>query len=1420
MTEMTESGNAQTGGTIDQVLAEFLAEQDCGRAPDLSAFLEAHPDHAAELQAFFRAAGMIGGVGRDEAGQLSGGSGHIAGDLISERYRLVERLGEGGMGEVWLARQLEPVQRDVAIKLIRPGMDSRQILARFGAERQALAVMEHPNIARILDAGVTSAGRPFFVMEYLRGVPLTVWCDTARLNLRQRLELFVPVCQAIQHAHSRGILHRDLKPSNILVCLYDGQPIPRVIDFGLARAIAPDRADDALRTLHGEMVGTPLYMSPEQAEFNNLDIDTRTDVYSLGVILYELLTGTTPLERTQLQRAGLERMLQLIREEDPMTPSLRVSSGRHPASAAEHRSITPSRLQRLLRGELDWIVMRALEKDRSRRYETAAGLGRDIQRYLSSETVEAGPPGWSYRVRRFVKRHRSPLLMAAVCSFAAFIGLAGLRHGWTRSWLSAIQSRQYLTDRILTDIGRAKDEDEYSGELRLAFRAGVLGDPDLIRETDRREREAFSLWAMLPGMEASLAVLAAGMSADRSAVRLTRRSARVMLACSGADRARRTAAHTLLHDIQASAANSPVIRVSAGLLAIQDRSLQADVPGCVDLLLTALRKSHAAGITGFEQQQMLRELRLRLLWSLCRNREATSGGAECAAFRMLVESMTAEDLATTPTEENDFQNILESAPVRVATLAPDWFWNRCGAIPADAQFRAVPSGEAGFPLSRSAWLLVAEELPEEHLLKAVEACLSSLPAAHDDRLVRAAERLIQRIDGPATEPLAERLWKSIDTAVSGESGRLLFADVLPRCAGVLRHLLPRLPEAARQRSRGELLRLTVNETPECSRSTETRLAELLTLTLRTDGAEDVQRVSQDLADFLSQAKGNVPQHLRIITPSLKVLMPALPKAQVLEWRARLLKLVVQAASGTGPDLPLPPSAFAAVAAELPVEAVEEMARQLLELSGSKEFQRAVLPLIPGTITAVLPGLSDELKLEIGRRLRQAMPEFCSRDRAEYPDDAFEQFIGVLISLEQAGDEPAQLKFADSLFALLDAGGDRARKDLLAAAAFAAMPKLLADDRSMIAWDQAMRRVKQKPAPSAQLLASLTERLPNDVALRAWGDLLRLLDADFSIARRVGPPMHRLAERLPTDQVSAQLRNLLLIDAQRNMDCLEVEVFLALKPVFESLCTRLPDSERLENLEWIIQILKPAEGGTLLMLSCDLIARQCTELSRDEFRNLLFEQFLSAPEDRRYASLFRSVTAPKLETESASERWVQVCRLLKPDSSIATRNSCVLILSALAPFVDWENQGVLRTLRNPDWFDALLPDTQTIPESGSEDSEDPRLQIAIEELSDEVARLAEFMPAGVVREISATATRKWQATTAVRTVGLARLLSDRRELLDMLLNPRFSCAERQILQLRFEELVRYSGRRVLLPPEPWNWVFGDLDRTSPLFEQSV
>ncbi|HUG17481.1 MAG TPA: serine/threonine-protein kinase, partial [Planctomycetaceae bacterium] len=410
-------------------------------------------------------------------------------------YTIREQLGEGGMGVVYLAEQSVPVRREVALKIIKPGMDSKEVIARFEAERQTLAMMSHPHIAKVLDGGTTESGRPYFVMELVKGIPITEYCDRHRLDLRQRLELFVTVCRAVQHAHLKGIIHRDLKPSNVLVELQDDGPVPRVIDFGIAKATDPQLSQQAVHTRFAQLVGTPLYMSPEQVEIPSLDVDTRSDVYSLGVVLYELLTGTTPFDESKLSSVGTIELRRIICEKEPLRPSQKVSSLTRELSAtiSSRRQTDPRQLSLSMRRELDWIVLQAMEKDRTRRYESASTLARDIQRYLNNESVNACPPSVAYRLQKFAGRHKGLLTTVSLVLLTAITGTVVSLIYATKAFEAADDANlaQSSAEQHARDAREARDLFEtllYTADMKLV--SDAIANQDVSRAEELLQRNS------------------------------------------------------------------------------------------------------------------------------------------------------------------------------------------------------------------------------------------------------------------------------------------------------------------------------------------------------------------------------------------------------------------------------------------------------------------------------------------------------------------------------------------------------------------------------------------------------------------------------------------------------------------------------------------------------------------------------------------------------------------------------------------------------------------------------------------------------------------------------------------------------------------------------------------------------------------
>ena len=494
----------------DAVQRRAMLADACGGDSELRVRVEELLATQVSAESFFSDCAQAVIASKDDARLFDSLAGAGSADAIGETrdlagsrigpYKLLQLIGEGGCGAVYMAEQEKPVRRKVALKVIKLGMDTRSVIARFEAERQALALMDHPNIARVLDAGATETGRPYFVMELVHGIRITEYCDKHSLSTRERLGLFIQVCQAIQHAHQKGIIHRDIKPSNILVTMLDGAPVPKVIDFGIAKAIEEKLTDKTLFTLFGHFVGTPAYMSPEQAQMSGLDVDTRSDIYSLGVLLYELLTGKTPFDQQELLASGIEEMSRTLREREPHRPSTKLDTlpDAELTMTAQRRHVEAPKLRLELQGDLDWIVMKALEKERARRYQTANGLAMDVQRSLDNEPVQARSPSRLYRFQKLVRRNRIIFAAGGVATLALLVGFG------TSTWMFFRERKAHQEQIRLSEIADAARKSETKLRREAEAQASIAQAAILLSRTNYPEADALVDEVDLPVTRPSL----------------------------------------------------------------------------------------------------------------------------------------------------------------------------------------------------------------------------------------------------------------------------------------------------------------------------------------------------------------------------------------------------------------------------------------------------------------------------------------------------------------------------------------------------------------------------------------------------------------------------------------------------------------------------------------------------------------------------------------------------------------------------------------------------------------------------------------------------------------------------------------------------------------------------------------------------
>jgi serine/threonine protein kinase len=741
-------------------------------------------------------------------------------------YKLMEQIGEGGFGLVFVAEQERPIRRKVALKIIKPGMDTPDVIARFEAERQALALMDHPNIARVLDAGTTQSGRPYFVMELVRGIPITEYCDQAQLTPRERLELFVPVCNAIQHAHLKGIIHRDVKPSNVLVTMHDARPVVKVIDFGVAKALHQQLTDRTIYTRFAQMIGTPLYMSPEQAQMSGLDIDTRSDIYSLGVLFYELLTGSTPLDKRRLAKAAYDELLKIIREEEPPKPSLRLSqSGDALPSIAAQRKTEPAKLSKMFSGDLDWIAMKALEKDRTRRYETANAFAADVLRYLDDEPVEASPPSAVYRMRKFARKYRKPVIAMAVIGAVLVVGIGGTTWGLVRARRAeqaarvaeeiAIGSEQKAVDALM-EVTRK--ETTLRAEVAVREQAerqvtvGLLSPMGVTDEVNVPERHSYFNWSAIKEPRLRLRILETALADPETALRVSRRADWVIQSCVGMSLTGRAQAIKLLSAKQQESSANPRVRVAACRLALELGS--TDVPGwaesCAflsdpkngltdrfgDFVTASIRETDSKELLRFRLERLLNILERSPSYVHGTGREVPDESSPeyqvasslCAAFDTLMQRLDPADVEhivsglVRALDKADavypvlLWNTLLAASPLISPGQTGWLWDAVVAIGEKNRLWLGGPSPLG-PL--------AQRLDEAQIGPAADMLLKSLDRS--PTLVLAGVSAL----APHLDPLqARRAWEAIfPLTVEVSTGRRRIYDL----SHVLTALSPRLP---------------------------------------------------------------------------------------------------------------------------------------------------------------------------------------------------------------------------------------------------------------------------------------------------------------------------------------------------------------------------------------------------------------------------------------------------------------------------------------------------------------------------------------------------------------------------------------------------------------------------------------------------
>ena len=1407
---MSSDESAASVSDLDRLLADCLERIDRGEVLDAEVLIGQHPQHAQGLRAFFIGNAQLERVRQSgsegERKSFAGAAGdYESGDEIQGRYRLLELIGEGGMGAVWLAQQTTPVKRRVAIKLIRAGMDSKLVLARFDAERQALAMMDHPNIARVYDGGMTERGRPFFVMEYLRGTPLTDYCDQARLSVRDRMELFLQVCRAVQHAHARGIVHRDLKPSNILVCRYDGRPVPKVIDFGLAKALNQDLTDLTLHTAHGVMVGTPIYMSPEQAELNNLDIDTRTDVFSLGVILYELLTGTTPLDRDRLRRAAMQEVLRLIREEDPIPPSTRISSSERLPLIAAQRNVDPSSLRNSVTGDLDWIVMKAIEKERARRYETVNVLAEDIQRFLSDDVVQARPPGRLYKINRLVRRNRLPLMAAGAVLTGVLAAGIGLGWGWKKSTQASSQMQQSIS-QMQAERGekqRAQDVAQQQRQAADQFMAegilrsiGLHGFEDSVSmggEISDAEFAALQAWAELPDDQQRIRVLEIGLSDAATARQLATRSISALRACVGFSTDRRAAVLRLLAEQQRCRECAPEIRGAACLLTA--------ALGGTDLLTPTDVLSLKLPAHEFEKNvwQLLPSVaevnRERLLEFLLTPREGVQPAAEGMQFG---ELRVLLDDGIRPSADFIWQHILRDLQKTVATsLHAEGFVD----VPNTELLRSVITTlpDSTVPAAAAQLLDLIDSRPAEVSRSRV---LALLPLDADLLLV-------ERLSASHAARIAQRMLTELSSDLD--------QDRIAVCHRYLKVLLPKLSVSDSKAVCSEVMTI-LPQVVNWHESARWHMASLLAQAVRQLPPGELQSLIPGLLSLTETQQQSVV--LEMLGPAIVVLSPLLTSDQVTKVWDELIRAMETMEAGESADwwLLTMCQSLAVLAGRLQPAEAGKAASDLLSMPHYRERAMVTLPAVMTGLNvlaehlnpAQLAMLKFELLIPIRPGIGEQDPEMLQAafnyrnsiasllERVFRMSDPSQdgEILHLLLAIDYRDEE--FYCTAELLSPALEVVFSRTDKALIAETF-----DLLMTSFRKVDWTDG--HASNTADAGSQLLRFAVRYLDPADRSKAWATLLEFYATpgdpvevsqlrDHNYSKLVAPALHELALQIPAEQCETHLQQLIgtLTLESPNTGLIvpqhfSVDMFAG---TAEALGRKLTADSARSFVTWLNQRQRGVADNIrslALQFVIPRLDKQQAALVWDE----LFAQILVSPSPEIGAIPFRDLVA-SLNPEQVSERWQLALQHMQKASDNITAGRLAGILMALLPQVPPE----LKSAAVAPLCHALKISSQSLRRSlqhvNSPGAYDDRAERAVRVLAEQLPADDRRRLADAGLEIMLEFKYPYSSSLSYQ-LNMLPVSDDARQIIDVLGHPAASATLIDHSLRRLEELVLRDGR---------------------------